>query len=78
MLGALAAAPFQGEALGLSIGIASGGPDSSGAAVFAAADAAMYRAKRSGGRRYTLATDVEGDIPGMAAAGPPSPGESAV
>jgi diguanylate cyclase (GGDEF)-like protein len=65
MLAALAAAPFRGEALGVSIGIASGGPESSGAAVSAAADAAMYRAKRSGGRRYILATGVEEDVPGM-------------
>jgi diguanylate cyclase (GGDEF)-like protein len=65
MLAALAAAPFRGEALGVSIGIASGGPESSGAAVFAAADAAMYRAKRGGGRRYILATGVEEDVPGV-------------
>jgi diguanylate cyclase (GGDEF)-like protein len=65
MLGALAAAPFRGEALGVSIGIASGGPESSGAAVSAAADAAMYRAKRSGGRRYILAAGVEEAVPGV-------------
>jgi diguanylate cyclase (GGDEF)-like protein len=67
MLAALAAAPFRGEALGVSIGIASGGPESSGAAVSAAADAAMYRAKRGGGRRYVLAAGVEEDVPGVVA-----------
>jgi diguanylate cyclase (GGDEF)-like protein len=69
MLAALADAPFRGEALGVSIGVASGGPDSNGAAVFADADAAMYRAKRSGGRRYILATGVSGAFPGTAADG---------
>jgi diguanylate cyclase (GGDEF)-like protein len=65
MLAALAAAPFRQEALGVSIGIASGGPESSGAAVAAAADAAMYRAKRGGGRRFILATGVEEVVPGV-------------
>jgi diguanylate cyclase (GGDEF)-like protein len=59
MLAALADAPFRGQVLGVSIGIASGGPNSSGPAVFAAADAAMYRAKRSGGRKYFVAADVD-------------------
>lgn len=68
MLAALAAAPFRGEALGVSIGVASGRPESSGAAVFAAADAAMYRAKRQGGRTYILAAEFEGDAPGGVAA----------
>jgi diguanylate cyclase (GGDEF)-like protein len=63
MLDALAATPFRGEALGVSIGVASGGPQTSGAAVFAAADAAMYRAKRGGGRNYVLASDLNGDAP---------------
>ena len=67
MLAALAAAPFRGQALGVSIGVASGRPESSGAAVFASADAAMYRAKRQGGRRYILAAELEGDAPGVAA-----------
>jgi diguanylate cyclase (GGDEF)-like protein len=67
MLAALAAAPFRGEALGVSIGVASGRPESNGAAVFASADAAMYRAKRQGGRRYILAAEFEGDAPGVAA-----------
>jgi diguanylate cyclase (GGDEF)-like protein len=66
MLAALAAAPFRGEALGVSIGVASGRPESIGAAVFASADAAMYRAKRQGGRRYILAAEFEGDAPGVA------------
>ena len=66
MLDALAAAPFRGVALGVSIGIASGGPESRGDAVFAAADAAMYRAKRQGGRRCILAADVEDDARGVA------------
>ena len=55
---------------GVSIGIASGGPESSGAAVSAAADAAMYRAKRGGGRRYILAADVADDVPGVIDTGP--------
>jgi diguanylate cyclase (GGDEF)-like protein len=59
MLAALTLAPFRGQVLGVSIGIAAGRPNSSGPAVFAAADAAMYRAKRSGGRKYIVAADVE-------------------
>jgi diguanylate cyclase (GGDEF)-like protein len=55
MLAALETAPFRGQSFGVSIGIASGGPDSGGPAVCAAADVAMYRAKRSGGRCYVTA-----------------------
>ncbi|HEY1825682.1 MAG TPA: GGDEF domain-containing protein [Acidimicrobiales bacterium] len=58
MLSALDAAPFRGQALGVSIGVASGDPWSSGPGVFAAADAAMYEAKRNGGRQYVLAEQV--------------------
>jgi len=57
MLTALEAAPFYGQTLGVSIGIASGDADSSGSAVFAAADSAMYQAKRSGGRRFVVSTN---------------------
>jgi diguanylate cyclase (GGDEF)-like protein len=63
ILGALDAAPFRGEPLGVSIGIASRGPESVGTAVLAAADAAMYRAKRKGGKCYVLASGVDNDIP---------------
>jgi diguanylate cyclase (GGDEF)-like protein len=59
MLAALVSAPFRGQSLGVSIGIASGGPDSDGPTVFAAADAAMYRAKRSGGRHCEVAPSLE-------------------
>jgi diguanylate cyclase (GGDEF)-like protein len=75
ILGALAAAPFQGESLGMSIGIASDGADSVGMAVLAAADTAMYRAKRKGGRCFVLGSSVDGDVPPTAApptAAPPT------
>jgi diguanylate cyclase (GGDEF)-like protein len=63
MLAALDEAPFQGKPLGVSIGVAAGSPDGNGLAVCAMADAAMYRAKRSGGRccivAQTLADGVD-------------------
>jgi Diguanylate cyclase, GGDEF domain len=63
ILRALDAAPFRGKSLGVSIGIASDGPDSVGTAVLAAADAAMYRAKRKGGQCYVLSSSVDDDLP---------------
>jgi diguanylate cyclase (GGDEF)-like protein len=59
MLTALGSSPFRGQAFGVSIGIASGGDHASGAAVFAAADSAMYEAKRRGGNRFMLAVRSE-------------------
>jgi diguanylate cyclase (GGDEF)-like protein len=59
MLSALAASPLRGSPAGVSIGIASGGPDDKGQGTYAAADAAMYRAKRSGGSRYVVASEVD-------------------
>lgn len=41
-----------------SIGIAMGAPDDDAYAIFVAADAAMYRAKRAGGRRYEFAPSM--------------------
>jgi diguanylate cyclase (GGDEF)-like protein len=68
VLAALAAAPFRGDPLGVSIGIAPGGPHSNGPAVLAAADAAMYRAKRAGGRRFVVADHRDSDVVEVAAA----------
>jgi diguanylate cyclase (GGDEF)-like protein len=59
MLAALESAPFRGRVFGVSIGIASGGGDASGVAVFAAADSAMYQAKRSGGHCFVVAAHVD-------------------
>ena len=56
MLQALAASPLDGEAPSASIGIAAGSPEDSASAVFEAADAAMYGAKRLGGSRYAVHT----------------------
>jgi diguanylate cyclase (GGDEF)-like protein len=61
MLAALAAAPSGASPsgvnpAGVSIGIASGGPEDKGQITYAAADAAMYRAKRTGGGRYVVAS----------------------
>jgi diguanylate cyclase (GGDEF)-like protein len=61
MLAALDAASSTGTSPGVSIGIASGGPESDGLAVYAAADAAMYQAKRSGGNRFVVASRLHDD-----------------
>ena len=61
MLAALDAASSSGASSGVSIGIASGGPESDGAFVSAAADAAMYQAKRSGGNRFVVASRLLDD-----------------
>jgi diguanylate cyclase (GGDEF)-like protein len=63
MLAALAATQFGGSPAGVSIGIASGGPEDQGQVTYAAADAAMYRAKRNGGSRYVVASLVDGPRP---------------
>jgi GGDEF domain-containing protein len=55
----LAATPFGGSPAGVSIGIASGGPEDKGQFTHAAADAAMYRAKRNGGSRSVVASQVD-------------------
>ncbi len=54
MLAALAEAPFRGVPCRVSIGVASGGPDADGQCVYAAADRALYQAKRDGGHRYAV------------------------
>ena len=61
MLAALNAASTTDTSPGVSIGIASGGPESDGLAVYAAADAAMYQAKRSGGNRFVVASRLHDD-----------------
>ncbi|HEV2360480.1 MAG TPA: GGDEF domain-containing protein, partial [Acidimicrobiales bacterium] len=38
----------------ISVGVATGGPEDDAAGVLRAADAAMYRAKRAGGKRYVV------------------------
>jgi diguanylate cyclase (GGDEF)-like protein len=63
MLDALAQSTTSAYAPSVSIGVAAGDPSSSAPDVFAAADAAMYAAKRKGGRRYEL---VEGTVAGGA------------
>jgi diguanylate cyclase (GGDEF)-like protein len=63
MLEALQASPFRGVPPGVSIGVASGTDHSDGHAIYAAADAAMYRAKREGGRRYAVADSTVGMAP---------------
>jgi diguanylate cyclase (GGDEF)-like protein len=50
----LAALTSTQRPVSVSIGIAAGGPDDDVYGVHAAADAAMYQAKRSGGRRYDV------------------------
>ncbi|MGH9028352.1 MAG: diguanylate cyclase, partial [Acidimicrobiales bacterium] len=57
----------DGEAaVGVSIGIATGGPNDDIVTVHAFADAAMYQAKRTGGRRYVTAASLalSGPLPG--------------
>ena len=61
MLAALDAASSGDASPGVSIGIASGGPESDGQMIYAAADAAMYRAKRSGGGRFVVASRLGND-----------------
>lgn len=61
MLEALAVGTPGGSVPGVSIGGATGGRASDARAVYAAADSAMYRAKRRGGRQLAIA---EPDQPG--------------
>jgi PleD family two-component response regulator len=42
--------------LGASLGIATSAPGDTPASLLAAADAAMYEAKKAGGRRFSFAT----------------------
>jgi diguanylate cyclase (GGDEF)-like protein len=55
ILSALASSPAPGRSCDVSIGVASGEADTRGEDVLLAADAAMYRAKQQGGRRYAVA-----------------------
>jgi diguanylate cyclase (GGDEF)-like protein len=61
MLAALIEESPRGASPSVSIGIASGGPESDGQMIYAAADAAMYRAKRSGGGRFVVASRLDDD-----------------
>ncbi|MGO9560903.1 MAG: diguanylate cyclase domain-containing protein [Acidimicrobiales bacterium] len=67
ILHALAGAPLEGVSASVSIGIAIGESDSIAGAAYAAADAAMYEAKRRGGRQYALASSSPGGARSTAA-----------
>jgi GGDEF domain-containing protein len=63
MLAALNAAPFREKVIPVSIGVASDGPDGIGPTVVAEADAAMYVAKRRGGKRFVMASSMDQERP---------------
>jgi diguanylate cyclase (GGDEF)-like protein len=66
MIATLRTEPFLGESPTVSIGIAFGTPDDDAAAVYAAADKAMYRAKRLGGGQCAFAERLDPEVPAHA------------
>jgi diguanylate cyclase (GGDEF)-like protein len=70
MLAALDSPHAPPQSATVSIGIAAGNPDSDPLKVFAAADAAMYHAKRQGGGQYATAGRYGADGPHKSTVGP--------
>jgi len=66
MLQLLRSAPCSQGAPSVSIGVACGRHDANGLQILAAADAAMYRAKRLGGGRFVVDGDLKAQLPALA------------